>query len=279
MTMIIEGKRIAHELKGRIREKSLSLSNRLSLAIIVAKETVQIRQFVEKKEKFGSDVGVRVEVIELDFFEQKNEKLLEHMLHAARRHDGVVVQLPIPREFSIEMVMKLYPMSHDVDVIGDTSFQQFKEGNLPFLPPVVGAFAEILRRNSIKLVGKNITILGEGRLVGSPAAIWAEHSGGKVTVATKGTVDLAEVTKQADVIISGTGVPGLIQPDMVKEGVIILDAGSGEMAGAVKGDADPGCSEKTKLFTPTPGGVGPITVAKVFENLLALHELKERNKK
>jgi methylenetetrahydrofolate dehydrogenase (NADP+)/methenyltetrahydrofolate cyclohydrolase len=98
-----------------------------------------------------------------------------------------------------------------------------------------------------------------------------------VDVVNKGTEDVGALTREADVIMLGAGVPGLLQPDMVKEGAVILDAGTSETAGVVKGDADPSCAEKASLFTPSPGGIGPITVAMIFKNLLALKGLREEH--
>lgn len=272
--MIVDGKQIAHELAGAIKKRVTEIDRELSLGILVAKETAPIKQFVGYKQQFGREVKVTVDVLTLSPLEQKNEILLQKILHVSRTYDGVILQLPIPSEFTIEQVLNLYPMSVDVDVLGNTAFQQFKEGNLPFLPPVVGACSEILSRHNVSVPNKKIVILGEGRLVGGPTAVWAKRMGGNVTVATKETENISKLTKEAEIIISGTGVPGLITPDMISEGVVLLDAGSGEMAGEVRGDADEACAEKASLFTPTPGGIGPITVAKVFENLLALHELR-----
>jgi methylenetetrahydrofolate dehydrogenase (NADP+)/methenyltetrahydrofolate cyclohydrolase len=272
--MIIDGKLIAHTLKGKIKDVTDDVDLHLSLGIIVTEETPAIRQFVTLKQNFGKSVKVNVEVLRLGVLEQDNQHLIELLLHATKTFDGIVLQLPISSNLSLENVLRMYPLTHDVDVLGHTAYQQFKEGNLPFLPPVVGAFEEILKRNSIKLAGKHVLIVGEGRLVGAPSAIWASRFGATVTVATKETSDLASLSRQADILILGAGSPGLIQPDMIKEGVIILDAGTGEVAGVVQGDADPACAEKASLFTPTPGGVGPITVAKVFQNLLTLHDIR-----
>ncbi len=97
-----------------------------------------------------------------------------------------------------------------------------------------------------------------------------------MTTLNSSTGDLAEHTREADVLVLGAGSPGLITPDMVKDGVIILDAGTGESEGVLKGDADPACAAKARIFTPTPGGLGPVTVAKVFENLLTLVNLKAK---
>jgi methylenetetrahydrofolate dehydrogenase (NADP+)/methenyltetrahydrofolate cyclohydrolase len=277
--MNIDGKLIAQEIKSELKEKKKQVGGKLSLAIIVAKETPQIRQFVDYKVQFGREINVGVDVIQLSALEQNNEGLLEQMLHASRTYDGIIVQLPVPPEYKIESILSLYPLSHDVDVIGNTAYQQYKEGYLPFFPPVIGACEEIAERNSIVFKEKEVVVIGEGRLVGAPAAVWAEGRGGIVTVVTKQTENLIEKTQKADIIISGTGVPSLLQPNMIKEGVAIFDAGSGEMAGVIKGDADPACAEKAAFFTPTPGGIGPITVAKVFENLFALYEIRHKKKK
>lgn len=271
--MIVDGKLIAHDIKSRLKEVTYERDPRFSLAIIVTQETPAIRQFAALKQSFGTSIGVTTEILKLGPFEQKNENLLQLIMHSTRSFDGIVLQLPIAPHYFLDNILNIFPLTHDVDVLGNTAYQQFKEGNLPFLPPVVGAFAEILSRSRIKLAGKKVLVVGEGRLVGAPAAVWARHLGAVVTVATKETTDLTALTLQADVIMLGTGVPGLLKPDMVQEGVVILDAGSGEVAGVVQGDANQACAEKASLFTPTPGGVGPVTVAKLFENLVALHQI------
>lgn len=255
-------------------ERTFEVDPRLTLGIIVTQETPAIRKFVDLKKEFGKSIHVDVTEITLEPKDQKNEKLLELILHSMRDFDGLVLQLPIPPHFGLENILNLFPFSHDVDVLGNSTYQQFKEWNLPFLPPVVGAFSEVLKSNEIKIVGKKVLVVGDGRLVGAPAAVWARHKGAYVSVATKETENISALTLDADVIMLGAGSPGLLKPYMIKEGVIILDAGSGEIAGVIQGDADPACAEKASLFTPTPGGIGPITVAKVFENLVALNDIK-----
>ncbi|HCC05029.1 TPA: hypothetical protein DEP58_01835 [Patescibacteria group bacterium] len=271
--MIIDGKLIAHDIKTRLKDITSEQDPHLSLGIVVTHETPAIRQFAALKQSFGKSIGVVTEILKLGPFEQKNEHLLQLIMHSTRKFDGIVLQLPIAPTFMLDNILSIFPLTHDVDVLGNTAYQQFKEGNLPFLPPVVGAFAEILSRSKIKLVGKKVLVIGEGRLVGGPSAVWARRLGAIVTVANKETVNLETLTQQAEVIMLGAGSPGLLKPDMIQEGVIILDAGSGEVAGVVQGDADQACAEKSALFTPTPGGVGPVTVAKLFENIVALREI------
>lgn len=276
--MNIDGKLIAHEIKTKLKAKTFERDPKLSLGIIVTEETAATRQYAALKQEFGKSIGVEVDILKLGPFEQKNEYLLQLMMHSTRKYDGIVLQLPLAAHFLLENVLNIFPLTHDVDVLGHTAYQQFKEGNLPFNPPVVGAFAEILTRSSVKLAGKKVVVFGQGRLVGGPAAIWASRFGATVSVITKDTIDVKAKTLEADIIVLGTGTPGLLTPDMVKEGVMILDAGSGEKEGVIVGDADPACAEKSALFTPTPGGVGPITVAKLFENLVALNEIRNPTK-
>lgn len=274
--MVIDGIGIAHELRTQLKNTLQHLGRRLVLGIIIAHETPEIRKFVALKQRFGKEIGVEIAVMQLGVLEQHNEALLQLLLHSTRTCDGLVLQLPLPHQYHLDSVFNLFPLSHDVDVIGNTAFQQHKEGTLPFLPPVIGAVADILHRQGVMLVGRNVLVVGDGRLVGAPAVPWIERLGGQVHVVTKLTGNLADSAPKADVIILGAGSPGLLKPEMVKPGAIILDAGTSESEGVLRGDADPRCAEVASVFTPTPGGIGPITVAKVFENLLTLTRLKAR---
>lgn len=276
--MTIDGKQIARALKNQLQTDVRSYGEAISLGIIVAHESMAINKFVELKEQFARDVGIQTTVIRLGQMEQTTEKLLQTVLHATKDHDGLILQLPVPLRIELDSVLRLFPLSHDVDVLGYTAFQQFKENQLPILPPVVAAMAEILHAQGIHMQGKKVLIVGEGRLVGEPAAIWARHLGATVSVANNATPNIADLAREANLIILGAGVPGLLIPDMVQDGVIILDAGTSESEGVLKGDADPTCAEKALLFTPTPGGIGPVTVAKVFENIFTLTRLKHTHK-
>jgi len=275
--MIVNGKTIAERVKERVASEVRDREHRLRLGVVVVQQTPEIELFVRLKKKFGDGVGIDVDVRELDPLSQTNESFLQSILDATREYDGLVVQLPLPHGYDREQLFRIFPLSHDVDVIGDIAYTQFREGNLPFLPPVIGAFDEILQVNGVGLAGRNVLVVGEGRLVGAPAAQYAAQRGGQVVVANKETPNLAAHALNASVIMLGAGAPGILTPDMVTEETVVLDAGTSEEAGVVKGDADPAVGEKAALFTPTPGGVGPITVAKLFENLITLDKLKERN--
>ena len=126
----------------------------------------------------------------------------------------------------------------------------------------------ILTTHSISVPGTIVTIIGSGRLVGLPSYRWFLERGAHVSVVTKDTEDISYHTKNADIVVCGAGVSGLLTPDMIREGAVVLDAGTSEEGGELRGDADPRCGEKASLFTPVPGGIGPITIAILLQNVV-----------
>jgi methylenetetrahydrofolate dehydrogenase (NADP+)/methenyltetrahydrofolate cyclohydrolase len=154
-------------------------------------------------------------------------------------------------------------VSHDVDVT------RYDGSDNTLLPPVVGAIAEISRTHNVSFANRSVVVVGNGRLVGAPAAAYAAKEGARVTVVTKDS-DNISATRDADIIILGAGSPGLLTPDMVKEGVVVFDAGTSEEGGMLVGDADPAVVQKAALLTPVPGGIGPLTIAILLKNVLYL---------
>jgi 5,10-methylene-tetrahydrofolate dehydrogenase/methenyl tetrahydrofolate cyclohydrolase len=171
--------------------------------------------------------------------------------------DGVIVQLPIAN--SDELVAQL-PGGKDVDALGP---------NPQVRAPVAGAVAEVLAQSGADVSGKKAVVVGQGRLVGVPAAALLQELGAQVSVVTTDTGSLAGL-KEADIVVLGAGNPGFIKPEMLKPGVVLIDAGTSEAGGKLMGDADPRCAEVASVFTPVPGGIGPIAVAMIFKNLLTL---------
>lgn len=241
----------------------------ISIAVMVTIDDFVTDKYIKIKEHAAKDIGVTLDVKR---FSSKisTEDFLREVLHVARDYDGIVVQMPLAPHIDVEAVRQLIPITHDVDVFGTIAFTHFQENRLPILPPVTGAVAEILLHNDIHVAGKNVVIVGEGRLVGLPTSIWAGHMGAEVHTVNRETLNVSDYTQKADIIVAGAGVPGLITPDMVKEGVVIIDGGTSESNGKLVGDADPACAEKAAVFTPVPGGVGPVAIALLYKNLLIL---------
>jgi len=234
-------------------------------------------RFVEMKEKAGKKVGITVDV---QRFEESisTEELINKVSEISKQCDGVVVQLPLPKHINKDEVLNSIPTEKDVDVLSKHSFELFRAGEQKVLPPVVGAFREVLKRNQVSIDGKRVVIVGRGHLVGEPSEIWFTQKRSDVCVITRHSYPneeellegIASETKEADIIVLGTGTPGLIKPEIIKDGVIILDAGTSEDKRVLRGDADATCEKKAALFTPVPGGIGPITVSLLMKNLVVL---------
>jgi len=202
-------------------------------------------------------------VIELDT-DISTEKAVEAVRSSGASADGVIVQLPFPPQVDAEVLLSAIPKELDIDNIN------YAGEETEVLPPVVGAVAEIAKRHNVDFAGKNVVVIGRGRLVGKPAALWAEAQGAAVTVIDKNTPNADSIIHEADIIISGAGHPGLVTHGKIKDGVIIFDAGTSEDGGELRGDADSACASKCSLFTPVPGGIGPITIAILLRNLVEL---------
>jgi len=197
---------------------------------------------------------------------------LVHMRELLDECDGVIPQLPMSN-IDIEAVRHAMPKEKDVDVLGDDALFAFNKNIWVAIPPVPAALAYILKESGVDVKDRKVVSLGRGRLVGKPAGILFRHLGAQVELIGR-DADIAEHTRDADILILGAGVPRILKPDMVKEGVAILDAGTSELGGKVVGDADSAVFEKASIFTPVPGGVGPVAIAMIFKNLFALKRLQ-----
>ncbi|MDC1205570.1 bifunctional 5,10-methylenetetrahydrofolate dehydrogenase/5,10-methenyltetrahydrofolate cyclohydrolase [Candidatus Pacebacteria bacterium] len=261
--MIIDGRAVATELYREIENAVTHLSGRPHLTVFTCAPNFETKKFLHLKKKKAEEVGIGINVIEFPD-DASTEEMRMSVLHALMQTDGVIVQLPFPKHIDIDSILTSIPASYDVDVM---QYDGTEDG---VLPPVVGAIAEIVKRQDILLASQKVVVVGNGRLVGAPSALWAQKQGAQVSIITKKSKDTKEKIASADVLILGAGQPHFVTPDMIKEGVIIFDAGTSEESGILKGDAHPDCSKKASLFTPVPRGIGPITVAILLKNLVTL---------
>lgn len=259
--MIVDGVGIATTLQKELAREAQGKG--LSLAVILVGDDPASKKFIERKKKFGEAAGVSVEVFSFPADSDENLVRAEIIRLAEDPSiDGIIIQLPLPERYDTSALLNLIPQGKDVDALS---------AHPRVLSPVVGAIKEILARHGVSLRGAHVVVVGQGALVGKPVAVWALTEGGEVKSVDKETEDIARYTREADILITGAGVPGLITPGMVKDGAILIDAGTSESQGKLVGDIDPLCADKAALFTPVPGGVGPITVAMLFSNLMHIH--------
>jgi len=273
--MIVEGKQLAEKIKATLHEDILKLGKsaswRIRLAVIQVGENAVTEKFLAQKEKFAKGIGVDVRIYKLPENISTNQlrKKLAEIVHI-KENAGVIIQLPLPQQINTQYILDGIIPGKDPDMLSSKSWGFFSTGRSKILPPVVGAIKCILEEANFEIKGKNAVVVGAGRLVGKPVATWLINQAATVSVVDENTLDLKRYTLSADVIISGVGKPGLITSEMVKEGVVVIDAGTSESDGQVVGDVDPSVAKKASIFTPVPGGVGPLTVAILFSNLVEL---------
>lgn len=265
--MIVDGKAIAEKLYGELAEERKEFGE-VVLGHLVTEMSTVTASYARIKELGAERLGIKMVRTELPEGSDTAAALaaIKHLVEIA---DGVIPQLPIVPQIDAETVINAIPKEKDVDVLSLEAVAAFEKGGWIAVPPVPAALAYILKESGIEVRGKRIISLGRGRLVGKPAATLFKQLGASVELLGRDS-DIASYTRDADVIILGAGVPGILKPDMVKDGVAIIDAGTSEQGGKVVGDADPSVADKAGVFTPVPGGVGPVAIAMIYKNLFAL---------
>lgn len=266
-TTIVDGNAIQKDIKQRLTSAIQERGMTPRLDLVYAGDDAVIETFMRLKKQFGESIGARV--VMHTFAEGTKQSAVADTLQVLAASDavnGMLVQLPLPDNFQTQQLLDQIPKQKDVDVLSSASRDCFANEELTILPPVVGAVAEVFERYEIDITDKRVGVVGHGSLVGEPLAVWLQHQGVTPMIFERG--DELGGLQQMDIIISGVGEPHMITPKMVQPGVVLIDAGTSQTDGGSKGDIDPSCKDKSSLFSPVPGGIGPITVAKVFENLL-----------
>lgn len=294
MAKILDGKKVSQkildELKPKIAEINARLHpNNLRLDIVMAGDNPASLAFVNNKKKAGANIGVEVKVHyfakgvpwqEVTSAHITTAKLRSEVSSTARdkKVHGIVVQLPLPSHINEQKILDAVPAEKDVDVLGYKASGKFYTNNKEFsiLPSTLAGILRLLHEYGLDdFVGKNVVVAGAGKLVGKPAINYfmrKEASASAFNIRSR-TSDKTGALKMADIIISGAGSPGLITGDMVKDGVIVIDAGTSKdpKTGKLVGDVDFASVEpRASYITPVPGGVGPMTVAMIFYNLVQL---------
>jgi len=262
MSQSVDGKALAENVYTEIRQQVRQLGKAPRLAIITCDPDFATKKYLALKQAKAKAVGFSVTVCELSEV-VSTEIVVEKINSLTPEVDAIIVQLPLPPIINLDIVLANIPPSHDADALNP------KTTSLVW-SPVVAACAYILDKAKVEIANRHATVVGSGRLVGQPIYRWLNIKGAAVSLVTKDTKDIGYYTRPADIVVSGAGVPGLITPDLIKPGAVVLDAGTAEADGELRGDADPACLAKASLFTPVPGGIGPLTVAFLLKNVVTL---------
>jgi methylenetetrahydrofolate dehydrogenase (NADP+)/methenyltetrahydrofolate cyclohydrolase len=276
--IIVDGKKIAERIKGELKREISSLSRKARLAIVEVGENKVSRKFIEQKKKFADEIRVDVREYKFpaDISTNALRKKLAEIVHL-KQNTGVIIQLPLPTQINVQYILNSVPPEKDVDVLSARALGNFATGKSRILPPVVSAVEEIFKEYGVDIAAKTMVLVGAGRLVGRPLAMYFLQKPATLIVANESTENLKSLSRLADILISGVGKSGFITGDFIKQGAIAIDFGVSESNGALTGDFDfESVKEKAGLITPAPGGVGPIVVASLFKNLFALAKIKKQ---
>ena len=286
MPTIIDGRKIAGEIKNEIADKVSLLKSENKrvphLAIIIVGDDGASHTYVNGKINACKAVGFEYSLMQ--FASSISEtKLLNHIesLNNDDDIDGFIVQLPLPDHISVEKVTEFIKPRKDVDGFSNQNFGTIMSDHHLLMPATPFGIMELLRRYKIDTTGKHCVVVGASRIVGAPLSLMM-MSDGKATVTSchKYTEDLPGHTKQADILVSAVGKPGLITAEMVKEGVVVIDVGTTRVPDSstksgfkLSGDVEfEGVSQKASFITPVPGGVGPMTIASLLLNTMSAYE-------
>jgi len=227
------------------------------LAIIRTNPDPVVDRYMRLKKNYGEDI-----LVDVDVYTIKQEDAIEQILalNVDPSIHGIIVQIPLPDPSRTVEILDAVTALKDVDGLASAT---------NFDAPTPMAINWLLAGYNIELRGKNIVVVGHGRLVGRPLVKLWESSGLEVIVADKSVENLSEVTREADILVTATGVPGLIKADMVKGDAVIVDAGVATDSNGLVGDVDAAVRELPDItITPDKGGVGPLTVCALFENVI-----------
>lgn len=275
-TKIIDGKKIRDEILAKVKIEVASLSFQPIFCDVFVGEDPVSNQYVNMKKRMAESVGIRFQ--KASFPETittedlvKEIKILNEMPNMC----GVIVQLPLPESLNRKSVLDAINPSLDVDCLGSVASEKFYSGETTGGFPTVLACMTLLDSVNLDLSDKNIIVLGQGELVGKPVTALLYSRGLKPEIVTRDTEGKENLIKQADIIVSGMGNGKYITGDMIKEGAIVIDAGTSESNGSIIGDVDfESVKNIASYVSPVPGGVGPVTVAMLLNNILLVAKTK-----
>jgi len=273
--MIIDGKKIAAEIIETLKRRPKP--SRFLAAVLVGDNPESV-SFIKQKEKTAHELGIDFRIYKFPA-NLKQDALRKEVLKISKHKTcgGAIVQLPLPDHINKQYVLNAIPREKDVDVLGERALGAFYAGRNPVLPPAVGVVEKILSVVGFQLSVVKAAVVGRGSLVGRPIALWLMDKVAELNVYASRTENLGEKLKDADLIVSGVGKANRFGSVDVKAGALVIDFGYEFRDGKIFGDFNPPPSEikNSKLeisYTPTPGGTGPILVAKLFENFYKLVE-------
>ncbi len=281
--MTIDGVQIAETVLTRLRDLLKEFDRMPGLAALVAGDDPRLKKFVQLKKKTAERIGIQFSSYEFRGNVGQDEIFeVIRWLNEDDTIDGILVELPLPKQLDPQGILDAITSAKDVDVLSGERQRAYYGDTPELLPPAVGALKALIQAHNIQIKGKRAAVFGQSMLIGKPVAHWLERQGAAVNRIDEHTKHPERFSREADIVVSGVGKPGLITGNMIKEGAVVIDYGyerkpfdSAQAEHSPKanvlGDVDfESVSPKAKLITPVPGGMGPIVIAALMENLLLI---------
>ena len=276
--MVFDGKKLADKILKELKEETVLWLQKPSLAVVSFGQKEDNSSYITQKRKTAEFLG-------LDFkhYHYSDSDLLAgreylNKIVKMKKHSAAVVQLPLAPGMNYS-ILNVIPTTKDPDLLSDKAVGLFFNGRSLVDPPTAAAILRALDESGISIKGKRIVLFGYGRLIGRFLMPMLIKKEAVVTVLEKNIsqADVLDVCLKADIIISAVGEPGLITGPMVKKGAVIVDAGFSLLDGKIAGDVDwDSVKDKVSFITPVPGGIGPVTVAELFSNVIKLFKIHNK---
>lgn len=278
--ILLDGKKLRDNVLDDLKTRIVQLGKTLTLSIVFVGDDFDTKKFIEQKKNVGEKLGVEVRLHH--FLEGiRKEELMDQVRNISRDCDGIIVQLKLPGIDREQDVLDCIPPEKDVDVLSVSAIGDFRHERSEVWPPIVAAVKNFFDEYKIDYIPSHFVLVGGGKLVGGALDTWLKRKDVDIgrTIITKSTLHPERFIKEADILI--TGVPykaRFITGDMVKDGVVIIDAGIVKEGDTIVGNVDfESVGKKASFITPVPGGIGPLMVAMVYKNLVILTERRMRH--
>ena len=280
MAQIIDGKAISAKVKAQVRTEVEELKGKgieVGLAVVIVGNNSASRVYVNNKKKACEEVGFTSYEYALPEGTTQDELLeLVNKLNNDDKVNGILVQLPLPKQIDENAVINAILPEKDVDAFHPANVGHIMIGDFSFLPCTPAGVMELIAETGVDVCGKECVVIGRSNIVGKPMAMLLLHKHGTVTICHSRTKNLAEICSRADILVAAVGKAKFVTPDMVKEGAVVIDVGMNrDENGKLCGDVDyNACFDKAGYITPVPGGVGPMTIAMLMKNTLTAAKIK-----
>jgi methylenetetrahydrofolate dehydrogenase (NADP+)/methenyltetrahydrofolate cyclohydrolase len=264
---LMDGKALAARIRAEVAREVAAFPRPIGLATVLVGDDPASDVYIRMKHKATIEVGIDARDIRLpDATSEQDLLTLVGDLNADDAIDGILVQLPLPGQIDEGRIIRAVDPVKDVDGFHPVNAGLLVAGTPGHVPGTPLGVLELLDAYDVELQGANAVVIGRSDIVGKPVALLLLHRNATVTICHSRTRDLAAETCRADILVAAVGVPGVVQPQMVKEGAAVIDVGITRTEDGIRGDVAPEVAERAGLLTPVPGGVGPMTIAMLLRS-------------